>query len=89
MTTINSPLNSQQLQTLRSAVDRIIPADDYPSGWEAGVGDYLERLFAREPRFVPVYQSGLDALEAKAQAAAGVSLSAAHDRSAGYAAASV
>src|SRR4051812_39722099 len=26
---------------LRAAVDRVIPADSWPGGWEGGVGDYL------------------------------------------------
>ena len=53
--------------------NRIIPADDFPSGWEAGVGDFLLRLLHLEPRFLPLYQSGLDALEAEVQAAFGQS----------------
>lgn len=52
-------------------MDRIIPADDYPSGWDAGVGDYFVRLLTREPHFVARYQNGLDALEAEAQAVTG------------------
>jgi hypothetical protein len=59
--------NQTQQQTLRAAVDRIIPADEFPSGWEAGVGDFLERLLTQEPRFLPGYQRGLDALEAQAE----------------------
>ena len=26
---------------LRAAVDRVIPADEWPGGWQGGVGDYL------------------------------------------------
>ena len=26
---------------LRAAVDRVIPADEWPAGWEGGVGEYL------------------------------------------------
>lgn len=63
--------NNIQWQTLQAAVDRIIPADDYPSGWEAGVGNFFARLLEREPRFLPVYQAGLDALETEAQTVAG------------------
>lgn len=33
--------NESQQRTLPAAVNRIIPADDYPSAWQAGVGDYL------------------------------------------------
>ena len=30
--------------TLRALVDRIVPADDYPSGSQAGVGHFLQRM---------------------------------------------
>jgi hypothetical protein len=59
-------LSTQQQQTLRTAVDRIIPPDDYPGAWESGVGDYLERQF--ETDLSPVFESyraGLTALEAE------------------------
>ena len=62
-------LTEGQQQTLRAAVDRIIPADDYPGAWEAGVGDYLARQFDGD--LLPVldiYLSGLTALEAEAEA---------------------
>jgi choline dehydrogenase-like flavoprotein len=29
------------LPTLRAAVERVIPADEWPSGWDGGVADYL------------------------------------------------
>ena len=64
--TKQTALSPSQLQTLQAAVDRIIPADDYPSGWEAGVGDFMARLMTCEPKYLPVYQSGLEALEAEA-----------------------
>ncbi len=67
----HAALTPAQLGTLRAAVDRIIPADDYPSGWEAGVGDFLIGLMAREPQFLPVYQAGLDAVEAEAHVGGG------------------
>lgn len=61
-------LNATQQATLQAALNRIIPADDYPNAWEAGVGDYLFRQFAGDLRsLLPVYQSGLDALDAEAQ----------------------
>jgi len=59
-------LTEQQHQTLRAAVDRIIPPDDYPSAWQAGVGDYLARQF--EADLLPVlgdYCAGLTALDAE------------------------
>jgi hypothetical protein len=59
--------------TLRALVDRIIPADDFPSGWQAGVGDYLARQFERDLRpQLDRYRAGLDALDAEAQAGAGL-----------------
>ena len=61
-----SPFTPQQTETLRAAMDRIVPADDYPSAWAAGVGDFLAALMIREPRFLPVYQKGLNALNAAA-----------------------
>ena len=62
-------LTRQQQQTLRAAVDRIIPPDDYPGAWQSGVGDYLERQFESDLR--PVlddYCAGLTALEAESVA---------------------
>ena len=61
-----------QHATLRALVDRIIPADDFPSGWQAGVGDYLAGQFERDLRpQLDRYRAGLDALEAEAQAVSG------------------
>jgi Gluconate 2-dehydrogenase subunit 3 len=64
--------NHQQLATLRALVDRIIPADDFPGGWQAGVGDYLAGQFERDLRpQLDRYRAGLDALNAEAHVAAG------------------
>ena len=62
-------LTGEQQQTLRAAVDRIIPPDDYPGAWQAGVGHYLSRQF--EGDLLPVFQlycTGLTALEAESLA---------------------
>jgi len=65
--------NERQLATLQALVDRIIPPDDFPSGWQAGVGDYLAGQFERDLRpQLERYRAGLDALDAEARAAAGV-----------------
>jgi len=70
-------LSPSQLTTLHALMDRIIPPDDYPGAWDAGVGDYLARQFERDLRdCLELYRAGLDALEAEAQASAGASLSA-------------
>lgn len=69
-------LTELQIQTLHAAVDRIIPADASPSGWEAGVGDYFALLLMRETRFLFTYQQGLDALEAEARLTEGAAFAA-------------
>jgi hypothetical protein len=59
-------ITTQQRETLRAAVDRIIPPDDYPGAWQSGVGDYLERQFEDDLRPVlDSYRAGLTALEAE------------------------
>ncbi len=53
--------------TLRAVVDCLIPPDDFPGACEAGVCDYLERIFqtdlAAQAEF---FFAGLDCLEAEA-----------------------
>ncbi len=67
-------LTESQRATLRALIDRIIPSDDFPGGWEAGVGDYLDRQFAGDLcHLLDMYRSGLDSLEVEARATAGVS----------------
>lgn len=62
-------LSDTQTETLRAAVNRMIPPDDWPGGWEAGVGDYLFRQFERDLQgAVETYRQALDALDAEAQA---------------------
>ncbi|HEU0291230.1 MAG TPA: gluconate 2-dehydrogenase subunit 3 family protein [Anaerolineales bacterium] len=57
---------------LRSLMNRIIPRDDFPDAWEAGVGDYLRRQFERDLHsHVETYKLGLEALEAESKAVAG------------------
>jgi hypothetical protein len=61
--------STRQHLNLRALLDRLIPPDDDPGAWEAGVGDYLARQFAGDLRdFVLIYQVALDALDAEAQA---------------------
>jgi len=43
-------LTEELQQTLRAAVDRIIPPDDYPGAWQSGVGYYLARQFEGDLR---------------------------------------
>ena len=70
-------LTEPQRTTLRALIDRIIPADDFPGGWDAGVGDYLDRQFAGDlSDALELYLSGLDALDVEARMTAGVSFAA-------------
>lgn len=60
---------TQQQQTLQAAVNRLIPADDYPGAWEAGVGEYLARQFEGDLQpAVETYRAALDGLDAEARA---------------------
>ena len=71
------PLTEAQLAALRALVNRIIPPDDFPGGWEAGAGDYLLRQLAGD--LAPLraaYAAGLSALDAEAQAAGAASFAA-------------
>ena len=62
-------LTKEEEQILRAAVDRIIPPDDYPGAWQAGVGDYLARQFEGDlSPMVDIYRAGLRALDAEASA---------------------
>jgi gluconate 2-dehydrogenase gamma chain len=64
-------------ETLRAAVTRIIPADDFPDAWEAGVGVYIQRLLAGDARHLaPWFAAGLDALDAEARAGDGCAFAA-------------
>jgi choline dehydrogenase-like flavoprotein len=40
---MTEPLGAQALETLRAAVDTIVPADDWPGGWDGGVAALLDR----------------------------------------------
>lgn len=61
-------LTDAELTTLRAAIDRIIPADDLgPGAVESGVDTYIERaLGSFAANTLPLYQSGLAALDSTA-----------------------
>lgn len=54
-------------EILRAVVDCLIPGDDFPGAYEAGVCDYLERLLqtdlADQAEF---FRAGIEAIEAEA-----------------------
>lgn len=69
-----------QWKTLEALCNRIIPPDDYPGAWEAGVGSYLSRLLENEEiAHQTTYRQGLDALEAEAMARFGTPFAALYE----------
>jgi gluconate 2-dehydrogenase subunit 3-like protein len=56
-------------ETLRAVVDCLIPPDDFPGAYDAGVCDYVERLLqtdlADEAEF---FRTGIEAIDAEARA---------------------
>ncbi len=61
-----------QMRVLQAALDRIIPADDYPGAWESGGGDYILRQMESDSKsLLPLYRLGLDAIDAEAVTAYG------------------
>src|SRR5689334_6300504 len=65
-------LSAHQIDILGAAVNRIIPPDDFPGGWEGGVGDYLARQFEGDLKhLLDTYSAGLDSLDAESQAVIG------------------
>ena len=62
-------LTEEQQLTLRAAINRIIPPDDYAGAWDAGVGDYLARQFEGDlAPVVDLYLAGLKSLDDEASA---------------------
>lgn len=56
-------------ETLRTVVDCLIPADEFPSAYEAGVCDYLRNLFETDLRDeAEFFTTGLDNIELEARA---------------------
>ena len=61
-----------QMKCLRALLNTIIPPDDFPGAWEAGVGDYLLRQLAGDlAELSPTYRLWLSQLDAEARAGAG------------------
>ncbi|WP_193318021.1 MULTISPECIES: GMC family oxidoreductase [Streptomyces] len=53
--------------TLRALVNRLIPAEDHPAGWEAGLDAFLPRILAGDARrLAPLVETGLDLLDHEA-----------------------
>ncbi len=61
-----------QIAALRAAFSRIIPSDEFPGALENGVEEYLAGQFTRDlASSVPLYRSGLTALDSEAVARCG------------------
>jgi choline dehydrogenase-like flavoprotein len=57
---------------LRALVDRLIPADGHPSGWQNGVGDFLAGILVADLRDrADAIRAGLAGLDARARACGG------------------
>jgi Gluconate 2-dehydrogenase subunit 3 len=57
------------LDTLRAVVDCLIPPDDFPGAYDAGVCDYIERLLRTDlADQAALYRAGVDAIDAEALA---------------------
>ena len=62
-------LTETQEKILEALVNCVIPPDEDPGGWDAGVGDYLYRQFEHDLKdAVVLYQQGLLALDSEAKA---------------------
>ena len=56
-------------ETLRAVVDCLIPPDDFPGAYEAGVCDYIERLLQTDlAEHAEFFRAGLDATDNEALA---------------------
>jgi len=64
--------DASQQRALLAAINRIIPADDYPAADEAGVADYIHRQLAGDLRDqAALIRNGLTALDGEAAARSG------------------
>ena len=65
-------LTIAQQSVLEALADRLIPPDSAPGAVEAGAVLYLLRQFQGDlASFIPIYATGLDALDAEAHSLAG------------------
>jgi len=66
----NVVFSDEQMRTLRAAMDRIVPPDEFPGASDAGADRYLLRLLEGDlSSQQPLYREGLDALNVEALAA--------------------
>ena len=58
------PLTESEIRTLTCAIDRIVPADDFPSASQAGCVEFLLRLIQLE-NLGEFYRAGLKGLQSE------------------------
>lgn len=69
-------MTTLQQQTLRAVLDCLIPPDEFPGAYDAGVCDYLSRLFETDlATQLEFYCAGLDAIETETRARFGTAFS--------------
>lgn len=67
-TNMSALFDENQLRCLEAVLDTLIPPDDYPGAWQAGVGDYLLRQLQGELAHLQTsYRAFLRCLDAEAQ----------------------
>ena len=64
-------INDDRIGTLRAVIDRIVPPDDFPGAWDAGVGKFLEGLWAADTGRSEYFQLGLSDLDREAVSSTG------------------
>lgn len=58
-----------KLDTLPAVVDRLIPPDDFPGAYDAGVCDYIEQLLQTDlAEHDEFFRAGIDAIDSEALA---------------------
>src|SRR5919112_2379821 len=56
-------------ETLPAVVDCLIPPDDFPGAYDAGVCDYIEQLFQTDlAEYAEFFRAAIDAIDAEALA---------------------
>ena len=66
---MNGLFDDSQLRCLHALLDTLIPPDDYPGAWDAGVGVYIQRQLQGDlAHLLPGYRGFLRGLDMEARA---------------------
>jgi choline dehydrogenase-like flavoprotein len=64
---MTAALSNRRTAVLRAVVDRMVPEDGSPGGWDAGIGTFIEQMLDRElAASRGLIEAGLDALDLEA-----------------------